>query len=151
MQFEECLVSVFLPDLNTFKKPVPYDGVAELFRWLKQTGKVKRIKSLNIPDNTSVPMSDGHVSEYILKQFEIEKFVWRKLDINLDILVSSPHKGVFADITLYSTGNYSLLYHWASKDGIGSLPGVSCLAFFRCALMTRTMLTLDDLAKKRDN
>ncbi|RYP07033.1 hypothetical protein DL764_002792 [Monosporascus ibericus] len=136
VHFEEYLVSVFLPDLNTFKKPVPHDGVDDLFGWLKSTAKVKRIKSLNIPDNTSVPMSDGHVSEYILKRFEIEKFVWRKLDINLDILVSSPNGKVFTDITLFSTGNFSVLYHWVSKDGIGSLPDLRNVTIEIMALNT---------------
>lgn len=55
-------------------------------------------------------MSDGHISECILDCFEIERFVWRKLDINLDILISSPHRDAFTDITLYSTGNFSVLY-----------------------------------------
>ncbi|KAK3306078.1 peptidase S8/S53 domain-containing protein [Chaetomium strumarium] len=137
VQFEECLVSVFLPDLNTFKKPVPHDGVSELFEWLRDSGKVRRIKSLNIPDNTTVLMSDGHVSECILERFEIERFVWRKLDINLDILISSPHKSVFTEITLYSTGNFSVLYHWASKDGIGSLPGLRSVTIEIMALNTK--------------
>ena len=129
IQFEECLVSVFLADLNTFKKPVPYDGVDELFQWLKEKGNVKKIKSLNIPDNTSIPMSDEYVLVCILERFEIERFDWRKLDINLDILLSSPYKDAFTEITLYSTGNFSVLYHWASRDGIGGLPNVSHLYF----------------------
>ena len=123
--FEECLVSVFLPDLNTFKKKTPHDGVNELFEWLKDHGGVKRIKSLNIPDNTSAPMSDEFVKGCILERFAIEKFVWRKLDINLDILVGSKlNRTSLTDITLYSTGNYSVLYHWVSSDGIGKLPNV---------------------------
>lgn len=124
LQFEECLLSVFLPDLNIFKKDIPHDGVRELFKWLHGEGNVKRIKSLSIPDSTTRPMSDELVSEAIVDVFEIEKMDWRKLDINLDILVRSPHHEEFTDITLYSTGNYSVLYHWISEHGLKKLTGL---------------------------
>ncbi|OAL20469.1 hypothetical protein AYO20_11489 [Fonsecaea nubica] len=119
--FEECLLSVFLPDLNTFRKATPHDGVRDLFEWLRNEGNVKRIKSLNIPDSTTLPMSDELVSEAIIDVFEVEKFDWRKLDINLDILVRSKHRDEFTNLTLYSTGNYSVMHHWISPEGLEKL------------------------------
>jgi hypothetical protein len=133
--FEECLLSVFLPDLNTFKKATPHDGVSDLFKWLSDEGKVKRIKFLNIPDSTTLPMSDELVSKAIFDVFEIEKFDWRKLDINLDILVRSNHCKEFTDITLYSTGNFSVLYHWMSPRGLKQLTGVCLLPI--CSLPSK--------------
>lgn len=124
LQFEESLIYVFLPDLNTFKKKVPHDGVRALFQWLSVTAHVKTIKSLNIPDSITTPMNDELVSEAIINRFAIEKFDWRKLDINLDILTKSNHEEKFTDLTLYSSGNWSVLYHWISPHGLQKLTGV---------------------------
>ncbi|KAF4632334.1 hypothetical protein G7Y89_g5795 [Cudoniella acicularis] len=124
LPFEESLIYVFLPDFNTIKKRIPHNGVRELFQWLSNEAHVKTIKSLNIPDSTTTPMSDELVSEAIIDRFIIEKFDWRKLDINLNILTRSEHKGKFTDLTLYSSGNWSVLYHWISQDGLQKLTGL---------------------------
>jgi len=124
LYFEETLFYVYLPDMNTFKKSCPHDGVRDLFTWLSEEKKVETIKNLNIPDNTTCPMSDELVEEAVINRFQIEKFDWRKLDINIDILTKSEHASKFTDITLYSSGNWSVLYHWASKEGLCMLPNV---------------------------
>ena len=121
--FEETLLYVNLPDLNTFERVPPPDRVRVLFSWLKDRG-VKTIKNLNIPDSTTHPISGALVSEAIIQQFKIEKFDWRKLDFNLDILTDSQYSESLTDLKLYSSGNWSLLYDWASKDGLIKLKKV---------------------------
>jgi hypothetical protein len=138
--FEETLFYVYLPDLNTFKKPCPHDGVRALFSWLGEHKGVKKIKNLNMPDSTTSPMSDELVGEAIIDRFEIEKFDWRKLDINLDILTKSEHAAQFTDITLYSSGNWSVLYHWKSKDGLAKLEWV-CIQPYKVDTIQEPKLT----------
>lgn len=125
LQFEETLYYIYLPDLNTFKKPCPHDGVRSLFEWLSGQKGVQIIKNLNMPDNTTSPMSDELVKDAIINRFHIEKLDWRKLDINLDTLTTSNHAAHFLDLTLYSSGNWSVLYHWVSRDGLEKLEQVS--------------------------
>ncbi|QSZ30959.1 hypothetical protein DSL72_000518 [Monilinia vaccinii-corymbosi] len=74
-----------------------------------------------MPDSTTNSMSDTFVQESIINKFEIEKFDWRKLDVNLDILTSSSHADHFTELVLYSSGNWSVLYHWLSDDGLAKL------------------------------
>jgi hypothetical protein len=123
--FEETIFYVHLPDLNTFKRVPPHVGVRDLFSWLKGRG-VETIKNLSIPDSTTHPMSDALVSEAIIQKFKIEKFDWRKLDVNLDILTDARYSlpESLTDLKLYSSGNWSVLYHWASKDGLIKLKKV---------------------------
>ena len=70
-------------------------------------------------------MSDELVEEAILKEFAVEEFDWRKLDINLDILTQSPHADHFTKVTLYANANWSLLHHWISDEGLAKLPNAS--------------------------
>lgn len=70
-------------------------------------------------------MSDELVEEAIINKFQIEELDWRKLDIDLNTLTRSPHADQFTKLTLYASGNWSVLYHWVlSKDGIAKLPNV---------------------------
>ncbi|KAG5769161.1 hypothetical protein H9Q72_003504 [Fusarium xylarioides] len=128
LEFEETLLFVHLPDLNYVKQPCPPKAISELFNWLKDRG-VKTIRKLSIPDNTTNPLSDVFVQHYILNTFRVEELDWRKLDVNLDIffrkgmgehdlLPSNCLKG----LRLYSSGNWSVLYHWISSDGLEKLP-----------------------------
>ncbi|KAI1112636.1 peptidase S8/S53 domain-containing protein [Nemania sp. NC0429] len=116
--FEDIMFYVCLPDMNYFKE-APQSEIRRLFKWLK-AGGVKTIRHLSIPDSTTNPMCDIIVHEYITKIFNIEKFDWRKLDMNLEVLTVGPKKE-FTELTLYSSGNWSVLYHWASKHGLAAL------------------------------
>ena len=124
LEFEDTLFHVYLPDLNAFKGNSPYRGVRELFVWLNDNKKVKKIKNLNIPDNTTTPMSDSLVAEAILDRFEIQKLDWRKLDINLDVITDSRYGQSLTNLTLYSSGNGSVLHHWQSEQGLKKLSNV---------------------------
>ena len=86
-----------------------------------------------MPDSATSPMSEELVQEAIIEQFEIEKFDWRKLDISLDILTGSNHSDKLKDLTLYSSCNWGVLYHWASDDGLVKLGGQAGV----CAQSTR--------------
>ncbi|GAW22634.1 hypothetical protein ANO14919_121760 [Xylariales sp. No.14919] len=116
--FEDILFYVCLPDMNFFKES-PQCEIRRLFKWL-ELGGVKTIRHLSIPDSTTRPMCDIIVHEYITKRFSIEKFDWRKLDINLKILTVGT-KNEFTELTLYSSGNWGVLYHWASGEGLMAL------------------------------
>ncbi|KAF1993814.1 subtilisin-like protein, partial [Amniculicola lignicola CBS 123094] len=124
LSFEDTLFFVYLPDLNNIRKPCPHQGIRSLFEWLEGKG-VKRIITLNMPDSASSPMSDELVEDAIIRRFEIEKLDWRKLDISLDILTPSKDSDwspQITKLTLYSSGNWSVLYHYLSKDGLARLP-----------------------------
>ncbi|KAH8898483.1 hypothetical protein GQ53DRAFT_418121 [Thozetella sp. PMI_491] len=130
--FEEKLFYVTLPNLNSIRKPCPHEGVRTLFWWLHHCQNVNWIKTLTIPDSTTSPMSDELLSEAVMQKFQIEEFDWRKLDISLDILTESPHAAHFRTITLYSSGNWSTMYHWIlSNDGLAKLPNVSTAQVIR--------------------
>ena len=133
IRFEDVLFYVCLPDLNYFKDP-PHAEIRRLFKWLQHQG-VNTIRHLCIPDSTTAPMHDVLVSEDVMERFKIEKFEWRKLDINLEVLTESMSPADFTELTLYSSGNWSVLYHWASNDGLKQLTGVSAARF-----MWRTQL-----------
>jgi hypothetical protein len=119
IEFENILFYVNLPDLNNFKD-TPHDEVRRLFQWLAYR-EVKTIRSLCIPDNNVAPMSDVLIEGAIINKFEIEKFDWRKLDINLEILTKSHYSGKFTELKLYSSGNWSVLHHWVSDEGLVTL------------------------------
>jgi hypothetical protein len=135
LRFEDTLFFVNLPDLNYVRQPCPHHTMQRLFGWLGRKG-VRRIKKLSIPDNTTNPLSEAFVQQYIIDAFDIEELDWRKLDINLDIITGTEERRRLAkkptsdtwkyltDLTLYSSGNWSVLYHWVSKDGLAKLPGV---------------------------
>ncbi|OTA95155.1 hypothetical protein M434DRAFT_10064 [Hypoxylon sp. CO27-5] len=122
IEFEDTLFYVRLPDFDNFKES-PHEEVRTLFWWLS-TRNVRIIKSLDIPDNTIRPICEELLEVAVLKKFEIHRLSWRKLDINLDILTSSGYASKLTDITLYSSGNWSVLYHWISEEGLVRLRGL---------------------------
>jgi len=153
--FESTLFHVYLPDLNYFPKKCPHDGVRALFDWLAKKGseekksRVEAIIKLNMRDNTTAPMSDELVKEAIIDSFKINIFDWRKLDINLDILTNTDNRVHFTELTLYSSGNWSTLYHWSSHDGLGQLPNVCGPQIVIERSKTRSTGSLPRLTKSR--
>jgi hypothetical protein len=138
LRFEDTLFFVHLPDLNYVKQPCPHHTIHRLFDWLGRK-EVRTIKKFSIPDNTTYPLSDAFVQQYIIDAFDTEELDWRKLDVNLDIIAGTPDRRRLAkevnkptsntwkcltDLALYSSGNWSVLYHWISKDGLAKLEGV---------------------------
>ncbi|GES57672.1 hypothetical protein ATEIFO6365_0001096100 [Aspergillus terreus] len=145
VQFEDTLFFVNLPDLNYVKQPCSQETIRKLFNWLGERQGVKTVNRLYIPDNSLNPLSDAFMALYVLDKFTIKALDWRKLDINLDILTSSvsdtselttrgprrmPTSNTrehLRELTLYSSGNWSVLYHWISEEGLAQLPKVRTL------------------------
>lgn len=125
LHFEETLFFVHLPDLNYVRLPRPNDCIRTLFRWIKETKGVRIIRRLHLPDNTTSPLSEEFVTDAILNKFTINDLDWRKLDLNLDMLSSSSIAKHLESLSLYSSGNWSVLYHWISSDGLATFPNVS--------------------------
>ncbi|KUI59785.1 Major intracellular serine protease [Cytospora mali] len=123
LHFEETLFFVHLPDFNYVRLPRPNDGVGRLFAWLKEKG-VHTIRRLHIPDSTTNPMSDEIVEDAILNKFTINDLDWRKLDLNLDVILRLESRKYVESLSLYSTGNWSILYHWISPDGLAKFPNL---------------------------
>ncbi|KAI1658873.1 hypothetical protein F4813DRAFT_388133 [Daldinia decipiens] len=138
LQFEDTLFFVHLPDLNYVKQPCPHETLRMLFEWLRDKKHVEVIRKLTIPDNTINPMNPVFFEQHILDKFEIQALDWRTLDMNLDILTGSTSMENTLDfqantlpipqtrlslreLTLYSSGNWSVLYHWISKDGLAKV------------------------------
>jgi hypothetical protein len=123
LKFEEPLFFVRLPDLNYVQQPCPHAIIRNLFDWLYMKG-VRTIEKLYIPDNATNPLSDELVKDAILDRFNVQKLDWRKLDVNMDLLTSSKNAKYLTDLELYSSGNWSVLYHWVRPHGLPSLPVV---------------------------
>jgi hypothetical protein len=141
--FEKKLLYVYLPDLQVFAGGIAQDCIRALFSWLKEQG-VESIIDLCIPDIIHRPMSEDFLSENVLQHFSIERLDWRKLDVDLFALRDlAPDRNdqafptlatdirnrtrrqetlSLADsltkLKLYSSGNWGVLYHWASSHGL---------------------------------
>ncbi|KAF3069903.1 Minor extracellular protease Epr [Trichoderma lentiforme] len=140
LQFENILFFVHLPDLNYVKQPLPHQVLKKLFLWLRDRKGVQTIKRLNVPDCTTNPINPAFFRLTILNHFVIEELDWRILDMNLDILTQKVAGRSFQNshakessktvntgdhlkkLTLYSSGNWGVLHHWISKDGLATLP-----------------------------
>jgi hypothetical protein len=89
--------------------------------WLKERG-VKAIKELIIPDSCKSPLTPEFVRAHVLRTFNIESLDWKVLDVSLDLLTENAPS--LKEVTLYSSGNWSILYHWVSVDGLAKLKNV---------------------------
>ncbi|KAB8303089.1 hypothetical protein EYC80_004542 [Monilinia laxa] len=103
-KFEETLFFAHLPDLNSIRKPCPYEGVRPLVNWLQKNGE-RRIKTLSMRDNTTTPMSDALVEEGIIQKFEIEKLDWHIAR------VGKGHKNILLE-------NAVKAIHWALEQQV---------------------------------
>ncbi|KAJ5657425.1 uncharacterized protein N7484_001074 [Penicillium longicatenatum] len=121
--FETSLLFVHLPDLNYIKQPCSPEVFRKFFQWLSR--QVENIRELKILDSTTSPLSDWFFCKFVSTKFHISKLDWRKLDIDLTILAETGD--YLEELTLYSSGNWGVLYHWTSLDGLAQYPKVSSL------------------------
>lgn len=56
--------------------------------------------------------------------------------MNLEVLTDDT-RSEFTELTLYSSGNWSVLYHWASEDGLMTLKKVSYQSLFQINIAAR--------------
>jgi hypothetical protein len=145
VKFETTLFYLRLPNFNNFTE-TPGAEVRRLFSWLSAQG-VNTLKSVSIPDSITAPMCDVLVDEAIIQPFWIEKFDWQKLDINLEIMTNSKNSKYLTELRLYSSGNWSVLYHWINSDGLERLKKVypSSMTPFPQARIVNTGSTPDTL------
>jgi hypothetical protein len=121
LHFEQTLFYVVLPDFYRQSSDRFHRDVSTLFNWLVDRG-VTSIIELVIPDSLEHPMEDDFVQANILDRFSVTRLDWRKLDVNIDILTASAKsKDSLEVVHLYSSGNWSVLYHWASEEGLCKL------------------------------
>lgn len=119
LQFEPTLFYVVLPDFYHHDNTQFHDEVETLFKWLEEFQEVTSIVDLVIPDSFQKPMEDNFIQLKILDKFYVTSLNWRKMDINMEILTESVKtKKSLRQVQLYSSGNWSILHHWASDDGL---------------------------------
>lgn len=78
----------------------------EIFQWLRDNG-VKKILTAIVLDNIEPSHSDAAI-ENSLKDFKVEVWDWKKLDLNSDVIANSTN-GAVREISLYSSGNNAVL------------------------------------------
>ena len=137
LEFEHTLFYVVLPDFFHRDNDKFHAEVATLFKWLADR-KVTSIIDLVIPDSLQHPMDDDFVQLNILDKFSITSLDWRKLDINVNILTdSAKSKDSLQYVKLYSSGNWSVLFHWTSSDGISKLQKLKSEGRVRVQIVAR--------------
>jgi hypothetical protein len=147
LRFEDTLLYLCLPNLGRYSNEFAHTSVSRLFTWLYEKG-VRTIMEVNITDNLLNPLSDDLIQQDLLNRFEIHSLDWQRVDVNLDTLTSSrvslANEGssvrevssvigspsgaesspTFKALKLYSSGNWSVLYHWQSSEGLCKLTHV---------------------------
>lgn len=143
LQFENCLQYVALPKLRVervenFKSKVPNAdsgsnhnlpllsdcvGLTDaqfVFAWLRRNN-VKKIIKVIVVDDGDIPHSEDAI-EASLKNFGVEVWDWRKLDICSDTIFRAA-KDVRI-VNLYSSGNNAVLQSWSGEKGLVKLERV---------------------------
>jgi hypothetical protein len=128
------------------KRKTMIAAVSKFFLWLgkKQVGT---IVELNIPDNHLQPLSDEFVFDKVVN-FHVRRLDWRRLDMNVDFLIESGAAASLTHLHLYSSGNWSTLYHWASAkefNGLSALPQVRCLMGIRFEIVVHLPLQIQEI------
>jgi hypothetical protein len=140
LEYEETLFYLILPDFGHQISAKHHTEIEKLFEWLVNMN-VSSILELCVLDSLAFPMDDDFFQAKVLDKVCIRDLNWRKVDMNIDILYQNQEfwkreyskdnaisSGSIYDglkkIHLYSSGNWSTLYHWASEDGLCQLDQV---------------------------
>ncbi|MCJ1392423.1 hypothetical protein MMC18_005290 [Xylographa bjoerkii] len=89
-----------------------------IFDWLYRN-RVRKIRKVIVVDDGDIPHSDQAVEE-ALKQFEVDVWDWKKLDICSKTIFAAVRNAI--EISLYSTGNNAVLMRWCSQNGLMKFP-----------------------------
>jgi hypothetical protein len=93
-----------------------------VFDWLRKN-HVEKIVKVMVIDDAEPSHCDASIEE-ALRDFGVEIWDWKKLDLSTDVIwraTTSPEDkdvSVVREISLYSTGNNSVLMGWASPQGL---------------------------------
>lgn len=85
-----------------------------VFQWLRKN-HVERIIKVMVIDDEDPPHADSSIEE-ALSGFQVEIWDWKRLDLSTEVIYNSTN--VVKEISLYSSGNNSVLMGWASEQGL---------------------------------
>jgi hypothetical protein len=106
-------------DLSALKGSV---DALKVLDWLRRRGMGKgcnrRILEVTVEDDEDSPHSDEAI-ELALKDLEVEKLDWRRLDLCSDVIPQT-----VTEVYLYSSGNNAVLRGWSSENGLARLKKV---------------------------
>ncbi|KAH8684970.1 hypothetical protein BGZ61DRAFT_548742 [Ilyonectria robusta] len=120
LAFESTLRSVILPkfkfeSLQQASNDVGRDAV-RMFSWLRKRG-VRKILEIVVIDSEESSHSDESIQN-ALEGFEVEIWDWRRSDITSSVIASS--SSVVKDLTLYFSGNETILEDWCGSGGFAN-------------------------------
>ncbi|KAK0648271.1 hypothetical protein B0T16DRAFT_444377 [Cercophora newfieldiana] len=90
--------------------------LVEVFKWLRRHN-VEQIVKVMVIDDSDPAHSDAAIEE-ALKDFKIEVWDWKRVDLCTDVIAESSK--CIREVSLYSSGNKSVLMGWASEEGLRS-------------------------------
>jgi hypothetical protein len=130
MTFEPILKYVCLRSEAVGSERTP--AAMLVFKWLREKKGVQRILEVQVAGSDE-PFSSEEAIQAALTgdfgNFGIELWDWKKVDISIDTIVkAAPSAQV---VTLYSSGNASVLHAWSGKHGLARL-----VRTVRCASLT---------------
>lgn len=99
------------------------DDFVKIFNWLRRKNGVQKILEVTVKDDENEPHCDEAI-EMALKDFEVERLDWQKIDLGCDVLWNAARD--VREVHLYSSGNNDILRGWSSKNGLARLPKVMC-------------------------
>ncbi|KAK0623855.1 peptidase S8/S53 domain-containing protein [Immersiella caudata] len=105
--------SRFQPEKKVFRGKGLSDLV-EVFKWLRKHN-VEQIVKVMVIDDGEPSHSDAAIEE-ALKDFKVEVWDWKKLDLCSDVIAESSN--CVKEVSLYSSGSKSVLMGWASEEGL---------------------------------
>lgn len=87
-----------------------------MFSWLRKRG-VRKILEIVVIDSEESSHSDESIQN-ALEGFEVEIWDWRRSDITSSVIASS--SSVVKDLTLYFSGNETILEDWCGSGGFAN-------------------------------
>ncbi|KAI1878942.1 hypothetical protein JX265_003119 [Neoarthrinium moseri] len=136
LQFESILKYVALPKLILESHTVRRIGgekrprrkglshLVTVFNWLRKN-HVEKIVKVIVIDDEDPSHADASIEE-ALSGLGVEIWDWKRLDLSTDVIwraTTAPGNkdvSVVREISLYSTGNNSVLMGWASPEGLAN-------------------------------
>lgn len=88
--------------------------LVHVFKWLREN-QVKKIVKVMVVDDGDPCHADESIEE-AMKDFEVEIWDWKRIDLNSDVIADSSR--IIREISLYSSGNKAVLMGWASQEGL---------------------------------
>ncbi|KAG5783745.1 hypothetical protein H9Q73_002635 [Fusarium xylarioides] len=130
LHFEATLSHVVLPNLpfdqketkstSTSRQYSEIKGRSDLthvFKWLRKQN-VKKIVKVTVFDEAFPCHTDAAIIN-CLKGFDVEVWNWKRIDLSSEVICESSSE--VREISLYCSGNQTVLKGWSSRGGIGDV------------------------------